>query len=285
MQLAELRTFLAIVETRSLVKASQQLNVTQSTVTARLKSLESQLGQKLINRQKSGATLTAAGERLRRYAQTMTNLWSQAKQVTALPDALSSVCNFACHPDLWQTRGRHFTDYIRTTLPQVAISVWHGSDAEIHKWLDDGMCDVILSFMPNALNGQSLRELERQKIILVSTNKEASARFDPGYIFVEAGEEFGKAHAEAYCDADTARLSFGNAQLGLEFLLTNGGSAYLPEELVTDYIEDSLLFRLADAPEFEREVYMVTNRSATNQWPWFENLPLKLTSPARPITP
>ena len=48
MTLSELRTFLAIVETGSLVRASRVLNVTQSTVTARLKSLEAELGQTLI---------------------------------------------------------------------------------------------------------------------------------------------------------------------------------------------------------------------------------------------
>ena len=70
MNLTELRTFLTIIETGSLVRASEQLNVTQSTVTARLKSLEDELGQTLINRQKSGASLTGAGVRLQRFLST-----------------------------------------------------------------------------------------------------------------------------------------------------------------------------------------------------------------------
>ena len=57
MHLAALQTFLAIVETGSLVRASQRLNVTQSTVTARLKGLEAELGQTLLYRQKSGAQI------------------------------------------------------------------------------------------------------------------------------------------------------------------------------------------------------------------------------------
>ena len=71
MNLSELRTFLTIVETGSLVRASHILNVTQSTVTARLKSLEDEIGQTLIIRNKSGATMTAAGVRLHRYADTI----------------------------------------------------------------------------------------------------------------------------------------------------------------------------------------------------------------------
>ena len=81
MNLQEIRTFLAIVECGSLVKASERLNVTQSTITARLKGLEEEIGQTLIVRQKSGAIPTAAGQRLQRYAQTISELWRQAQQL------------------------------------------------------------------------------------------------------------------------------------------------------------------------------------------------------------
>ena len=63
MNITALQTFLAIVDTGSLVRASQVLHVTQSTVTARLKSLEDEIGQQLLDRQKSGTTLTPAGTR------------------------------------------------------------------------------------------------------------------------------------------------------------------------------------------------------------------------------
>ncbi|MFN3211390.1 MAG: LysR family transcriptional regulator, partial [Roseovarius sp.] len=79
MNIAALHTFLAIVDNGSLVRASQVLNVTQSTVTARLHTLEDEIGQQLLNRQKSGTTLTPAGTRLLRYARVMTGLWRQAK--------------------------------------------------------------------------------------------------------------------------------------------------------------------------------------------------------------
>ena len=73
----DLRTFLAIAETGSLVRASERLSVTQSTVTARLRNLEDELGQKLFYRHKSGAKLTSAGVRFKRYAEAMASLWRQ----------------------------------------------------------------------------------------------------------------------------------------------------------------------------------------------------------------
>ena len=52
------RTFLAIADAGNFVKAAERLNITQSTVSARVKLLESLLGQALFVRSKSGAQLT-----------------------------------------------------------------------------------------------------------------------------------------------------------------------------------------------------------------------------------
>lgn len=56
------RTFLAIAAGGSFLRASEQLHVTQTAVSARVKALESQLGRALFVRNKAGATLTPAGE-------------------------------------------------------------------------------------------------------------------------------------------------------------------------------------------------------------------------------
>lgn len=270
MNLPALRTFLAIVETGSLVRASARLNVTQSTVTARLKSLEQELGQTLIIRQKSGASLTAAGVRLLRYAETISDLWQQARQETALPGGFDAVCNMACHPDLWPGLGERLFHWIRQGQPTVALSVWQGGVAEMSGWLTSGLADLALTHVPAANSAQTLRPLWTDRLCLVSRAPDSSIRFDPGYVFVEAGDEFGRWHAASYADAGTARLSFGSAQLGLDHLLTHGGSAYLPLRMAAPYLRDARLFRLHQAPEFQRECFAVINKTAAAAWPWLD---------------
>jgi DNA-binding transcriptional LysR family regulator len=56
-------TFLEIVSTGSFVRASERLNVGQTTVSARMRLLEQQLGRSLFVRYKSGAALAPTGER------------------------------------------------------------------------------------------------------------------------------------------------------------------------------------------------------------------------------
>ena len=125
MNIVSLRTFLAIVETGSLVRASEKMNVTQSTVTARLRTLEEEVGQSLLRRNKSGATLTPAGTKLLRYAEIMVGLWRQARQETSLPAGTDSVCNFGCHIDLWPSCGKTFCQSMTQVEPKMGISILH----------------------------------------------------------------------------------------------------------------------------------------------------------------
>lgn len=281
MNLQALTTFLAIIETGSLVRAAERLNVTQSTVTARLKALEDHLGQPLINRHKSGATPTAAGVRLRRYAQTITGLWSQARQETALPRATSSFCNIGCHPDLWSGLGEAMVADIRRTEPQAAMSVWLGSTDELAAWLRDGLADLVLTPSPPRHGRIEAHALPPDRLILVSTCPDAPIRFDPGYVFVEAGDTFGHDHAVAYADAGTARISFGSAQPALDHILTHGGSAYLPERMVQRLIGTRRLYAL-EAPAFERGVHLVLNPKAARTWRWLPSIREALAAKSYP---
>jgi len=268
--LQEIRTFLAIVECGSLVKASERLNVTQSTITARLKGLEEEIGQTLIVRQKSGAIPTAAGQRLQRYAQTISELWRQAQQETSLPDALNSVCNIGCEPDLWPAFGDRMLEHIKNHVPGVATSVWQGTQSDLAGWLQDGLIDVAIGFSPNSTQKQDIIPAIVDELILVSTLPHSPIKFDPNYIYVEAGEEFGRQHAAAYADANIAQMSFGSAVMALDYMLKSDGTAYLPKRIIEDQLTNGIFHQLKEAPVFERRSYIVVNQAARISWPWFD---------------
>jgi len=272
MNLAALQTFLAIVETGSLVRASERLNVTQSTVTARLKGLEAELGQTLMHRQKSGVALTSSGFKFRRYAEAMTGMWRQARQETSLPAGIEAVCNMGCQMDLWPGLGRRLLAAIRRDHPGTAVSAWPGEQAELDQWIATGLIDAALTYRPSAHEGRTTHALAPERLVLVSTRAESPLRFDPGYVYVDAGEEFGRRHAEAYADAGTAKISFGSAIFALDYLLDHGGSAYLPERLAGPHLAAGRLHRLPGAPDFERKTYLITNDTAAPAWPWLPAL-------------
>lgn len=270
MNITVLQTFLTILDAGSLIRASSKLNVTQSTVTVRLQTLERELGQTLIKREKSGVSPTAAGLRLKRYAETMTGLWQQARQDTALSKSMNDICNIGCHVDLWSRLGRRFFSHVGSHAPDVAISVWKGGAIEASHWLDAGRTDVSLNYAPGYKAGQAATSLPPDRLLLFSTDLDAPMRFDPGYVYVEAGEEFGRWHAAEYADADIARISFGSSDLGLEHLLAVGGSAYLPDRVAAPLVVAGRLHHIKEAPEFERPVYLSVNSDAADNWPWLK---------------
>ncbi|WGI21154.1 LysR family transcriptional regulator [Amylibacter sp. IMCC11727] len=272
MNLSNLQTFLAIVETGSLIRASEQLNVTQSTVTARLKTLEDDLGQTLFVRQKTGATLTARGVKLRRYAEVMVELWHQARQETALPEGIEALVNIGCHSDLRKGLGQSLLNSIRGARPNLAASAWSGSNADLTQWLSSGLIDLAVTYHTATEDGFRLHGLTDEPLVLVSSDPNSPMRFDPNYVFVEGGEQFGRDHAAYYADADTARLSFGSPNWALEHLLEQGGSAYLPASIVKPYLAAGTLHPIAEAPKFNRKTYLIVNEKATATWDWLPNV-------------
>ncbi len=278
MNLTALNTFLAIVETGSLVRASAKLNVTQSTVTARLKLLEDDLGQTLITRQKSGAKLTAPGYKFLRYAEIMTGLWQQARQETSLPEGIETLCNIGCHMDLWPGLGQLLFNEIHRNRTDTALTVWPGEQSELDRWFGTGLVDTALAYQPVAHANQTIYALKPDRLVLYSTRADSPMRFDPLYVFVDFGADFRRQHAEAYADAGVARTSFGSAVWALDHLLQNGGSAYLPERLGEPGRAEGLLYVINEAPVFARNVYLITNDLAVENWAWLPSLVERLSN-------
>ncbi|WP_315835878.1 LysR family transcriptional regulator [Bradyrhizobium prioriisuperbiae] len=83
MDAADLRVFQAVARTGSMSKAALALNTVQSNVTARIKSLEDELGFALFERTNRGVTLTSAGQRLIPYAERAAHLLDDAKRAVA----------------------------------------------------------------------------------------------------------------------------------------------------------------------------------------------------------
>jgi DNA-binding transcriptional LysR family regulator len=200
----------------------------------------------------------------------MTLLWNQARQETALPDRIELVCNIGCHHDLWNGLGDAFFDDIRTTQNNVAVSAWPGGQSELREWMSSGLIDVSIGFHLSEASNLRFYPLKQDRLILVSTDKDSPIRFDPNYIFVEAGDEFGRQHAADYADANTAKLSFGSARWGLDYILKNGGSTYLSERLVQDHLLDGRLVKLEGAPVYDRNVYLTVSERVASQWDWLE---------------
>jgi DNA-binding transcriptional LysR family regulator len=82
MELYQLRTFVAVAETRHLTRAAEKLHISQPAVSAQIKALEEELDLSLFERTSSGMLLTSAGEILLPQAEAVLSA-AQALRATA----------------------------------------------------------------------------------------------------------------------------------------------------------------------------------------------------------
>lgn len=264
------QTFLEVVKSGNLNRAAARLNVTESTVTTRINSLENLLGQKLLHRSRAGAELTSAGFQFMRYAEVMTQAWNQARQSLSLSSNFESVCNVGCQVDLWDKVAKIWADQLRKEYPKVALSLWSGSTDDIENWLSTGLIDVAFMFDAAVSGGLDVIHLFEDRLIQVSTVQRGYVDWDPDYVYVDLGSEFRRLHAEAFPVAKTPVVTISSSDWALDYLLTWGGSAYLPSRLVADRISEGILHRVSETPEFLRSAYLVVRPNAAEQWDWFQ---------------
>ncbi|WP_026617421.1 LysR family transcriptional regulator [Ensifer aridi] len=81
MNSVDLKFFQAVVKANSIGGAAFALNTVQSNVTARIKSLEEEIGVPLFHRSRRGVMLTATGNQLVPYADRIGELLEEAKKV------------------------------------------------------------------------------------------------------------------------------------------------------------------------------------------------------------
>ena len=263
MKIENIRTFLEISECGNFNRAAENLNVTQSTVSARVKSMEDSFGRKLFKRIHAGVELTTAGHHFRRYALNIQRLWQQAHQRINLPENFAHEIGLGSQVSLWDSLILKWIPWMRTNASDVALHVEADYSQSLMRQLADGLLDIGVMYQPRQMPGLIIEDLFEETLILVATKKRAlSQEWVEDYVFVDWGDVFRDRHAEAFPEAGTPAVTVGLGALGLEYILQNGGSGYFPIRVVQPYIDQRKLFRLEGAPSVQRPVYMVYPSSA-----------------------
>jgi DNA-binding transcriptional LysR family regulator len=123
MDLFQLETFMAVTEERSFSRAASRLHRTQPAVSQAIRKLEDEMDEVLFDRAAREATLTAAGEVLREYAEKLLNLRGEA--ATALSELRS------LHRGQLKVAANEYTclyllpvvDAFRRLSPQIRVTV------------------------------------------------------------------------------------------------------------------------------------------------------------------
>lgn len=257
MDIDQLRTFLAVVETGSFLGASRVVHVTQSTVSIRIRTLEQSLNCQLFERSKSGARLTPSGQRLVGNATAMVRLWTQSRLDVAMSQKQDTVLRIGAQQSLWDGFLVGWLGWMRTHAPSVVLRAEIGGPTALIQGLVDGAFDVCVLYRPQHRPGFVAERIFEEEIVLVTTNPEIDNPFDENYVLTYWGPDFQAYHSLHFPSVNMPNLILDLGPLSLEHLLAEGGAAYFPKRFIDGYVNEGRLFVRSDAPVFNYPAYVV----------------------------
>lgn len=257
-----LKTFLEVCNTRHFGKAAENLYVTQAAVSSRIKQLESRLGLALFSRLRNNLKLTPAGERLIPHAEAVLNTWQRAFQEVAITSSQTTQLALGGSPNVWDLMLQNSLYELKQSKPELAIRAEVLSHTVVTRQLLERSLDLALIFDSPKVEELKTIKLFQLPLELVSTKRNVNIHQidDVGYIMLDWGTLFSLQHAKSCKALPPPELHTNIARVALDFMLQSGGAAYLPTQLVEPYIEQSQLFRVDDAPDMHRDVFVSYHR-------------------------
>lgn len=151
MNKSQIELIIRISETKSFTKAGEELHMTQPAVSRTVASIESQLGTKIIKRdKKNGIFFTEVGERVLVIFRKIFNEFHKIDELVAAEQGLEvGTVHVGADPTACS---RFLPKIIRTMeekYPRLEIKLWEGTIEQVKKWLRTECVDVGIIIPPD----------------------------------------------------------------------------------------------------------------------------------------
>ncbi len=164
----QLASFLEVAKLQSFSRAAEKIYRTQPAVSAQVRLLEQECGEKLFDRSGKKVLLTPAGEILRRYAQKMLDLHKEALQAiaelnqTARGKLHIGANEATCLYVLPKTFARFMQLY-----PLVQISIYRNFSHKILQKVQEGAVELGIVTLPQTANNMEVIPVFRDEVQVV----------------------------------------------------------------------------------------------------------------------
>lgn len=257
MKIELLKTFLEVSRTLHFRNASENLFITQSAVSARIKLLEDDLGVLLFDRSQKHLKLTPEGNRLIKHANELLFMWQKTKQDVGIADIGTQQLVIGSMMSIWDIILQDWLKRIHRNLDDVSLLTNTYSQLELRKSLLTRVIDIAFLFEPPYVEDLITEKVATVPLHLVTTEPEdigKSFSLD-NHIMVDYGESVNAQHLREFQNAPPAKHYMSQPRIALNFLLDAGGSAYLPRQMTFEYIESNKLYIVEAAPIYSRDIF------------------------------
>jgi DNA-binding transcriptional LysR family regulator len=259
MDINALKTFLEVAKTRHFGNAAETLFVSQSTVSARIKTLEDQLGVDLFVRERGNIRLSPSGDALITHAKSMMTLWARAKQEIAVPKGVRQTLVFGGLSGLWDITLQNWLYDISVLHPKLAISADIFGAETLFSRVMDGTIDVAFLYdAPQGVNVGS-QQIKTIQLRMVSSQPvdQLPNNWADDFMHVDWGLNYAVQFAAEFPEVKSSKMTTGLGRIAHEHIKRARGFAYLAEPAVQDSINKGELFYVPNTPVFKRKAYAI----------------------------
>lgn len=252
-----LKTFLEVNRTRHFGRAADNLYLSQSAISARIRQLEELVGSPVFTRDRNDIRLTPKGKKLLSHAESIVTAWNRARQEVSLGSDIEQSIAIGGTPSLWDISLQNWIYRIYRDMPEIAITADADNSDILFRRLLDGTLDVALTFEGPSISKLTVEELTGVDLVLASTEsgQTVAGALSANYYLVDWGTSFLTAHAQEFRDYPVPKIQFALGRLAHEFLMQAGGSAYLARTMIENQLQSGKLHIVAGAPVIRRPVF------------------------------
>ncbi len=249
MELEQLKTFVSLYNTRNFTRTAEELNIVQSTVTSRIKVLESIIGEKLFTRKTRSVEITAAGEIFYRHALNSIKAMEEGLKAVNMKSNYRETITIGALNSLWNTNLFQLLTQYSEQYIDINLRMITGHSYEIIPKIQNGTIDIGFVNSPprTAFFESILYKEESVQLVgspelvrkLGSINAEDLLKLP--YIHFHWGLPFTDWFEEEIGRQNTMQLRADNLSIVLPFLLQGKGIGFLSDSITKPYIENGSL--------------------------------------------
>jgi LysR family transcriptional regulator, flagellar master operon regulator len=256
-----LKTFLEIHKTRHFGQAAENLFITQSAVSARIRQLEQEMGVELFIRDRNNIRPTSAGEKLVGYAEEMLNTWNQIKTDIAVAEEDKFPLTIGGVSSLWDIYLNQWLIKFTEKNKDIILTCQVLSSDVINQRIINRTLDFGFTYNPPPNDAITILKKIPIKFIMVSSRKGLTAEkaIKKNYIYVDWGTSFSEEHSKFFRNIPPPLMQIDIGRIAKNYIKKKSGTAYLPERIVKRDIENAELHIVKDAPEIKRDAYIIYN--------------------------
>ena len=262
MDIRFLVTFIEVAQTRHFGKAAENLYLTQSAVSARIKQLEEYFNSALFVRNRNSLQLTAAGEKLLPFAASLADTLEQTR--AAMNEESIQYLSIASTPNAWDLYLKQGLDEVNSHLEDVSIRAEVCSNEQLSRMLHEHSIDLALTTVPFKSDDVETLELSESMLSLYCSVALAEQPLKHLNISLDWGLKTNDVIEKSYPEIKKAGMRTGSLQVALSYLSTNKSAIILPDEIAQTLVNKGELLMLDSLAPLSVKVYLIYLKQTKN---------------------